>query len=93
MELQLRRTVAQAVRVVLQKHFIRGQNLQKLATLITVVKSAERQFKQNLHQVVQVVLTQLFTRGQNCNSDKIKVASPPLFYFLIQRNGSNSNRK
>ena len=93
MELQSRRTVAQAVRVVLQKHFIRGQNLLKLATLITVVKSAERQFKQNLHQVVQVVLTQLFTRGQNSKNVKMKVASPPSFYFLIQRNGSKSNRK
>lgn len=93
MELQSRRTVAQAVRVVLQKLFIRGQNLQKLATLITVVKSVGQQFKQSHHQVVQVVLTQLFTRGQNCNNDKMKVASPPSFYFLIQRNGSNSNRK
>lgn len=81
MELQSRRTVAQAVRVVLQKHFIRGQNLLKLATLITVVKSVELQFKLNLHQVIQDVLTQLFTRGQNSKTDKIKVASPPLFYF------------
>ena len=81
MELQLRRTVAQAVRVVLQKHFIRGQNLQKLATLITVVKSVEQQFKLNLHQVIQDVLTQLFTRGQNSKSVKMKVAKPPSFYF------------
>jgi hypothetical protein len=66
-ELQSRRIAAQAVRVVLQKHFIHGQNLLKLATLIIVVKSAERQFKQNLHQVVQVVLTQLFTLGQSSN--------------------------
>ncbi len=81
MELQSRRTVAQAVRVVLQKHFIRGQNLLKLATLITVVKSVEQQFKLNLHQVIQDVLTQLFTRGQNSKNDKMKVASPPSFYF------------
>ena len=81
MELQLRRTVAQAVRVVLQKHFIRGQNLQKLASLITVVKSVGQQFKLNLHQVIQDVLTQLFTRGQNSKNDKMKVAKLPLFYF------------
>ena len=80
-EQQLKKTVAQATQVVQLKHFTRGQNLQKLATLITVVKSVEQQFKLNLHQVIQDVLTQLFTRGQNSKTDKIKVAKLPLFYF------------
>ena len=66
MELQLKKTVAQAVRDALQRHFIRGQNLQKLATQITVVKNAAQQFKQNLLRVAQGVRVQLFIRGQNC---------------------------
>jgi hypothetical protein len=79
--MQLKRTALQATQVVVQKHFTRGQNLEKLATLITVVKSAAQQFKLNLHQVIRDVLTQLFTRGQNSKNDITKVLSPPSLYF------------
>jgi len=63
--LQSKRTAAPAVRDVLQKHFIRGQSLRRLATLITVVKSAARQFRQNHPRAVLVVRVRPFTLGQN----------------------------
>lgn len=62
-----RKIVVQAVQVALQKPSIHGQNLRKLVTLITIVKSVVRQFKPNLHQAVQVLPMQLFIHGQNCN--------------------------
>lgn len=68
MGLQSKRTAAPAVRDVLQKHFIRGQSLRRLATLITVVKSAARQFRQNHPRAVLVVRVQHFTLGQSSNN-------------------------
>jgi len=47
------------------KTFHCGQNLRRLATLITVVKSVARQFRQNHPRAVLVVRVRPFTLGQN----------------------------